>query len=78
VKGPEYRMRVTRREAALLKILRAVRNGTIDHMSIQCGEPSVLKMTTQRIDFGDPDDIDQALGGRGSSVSALETGEKFP
>jgi len=57
-------MELTRREAALISIIRRLGFGTLDKIGVANGEPTVVMATTQRVDLTKADEVERAvLGG---------------
>jgi len=56
-------MELTRREAALISIIRRLGFGTLDKIGVANGEPTVVMATTQRVDLTKADEVERAVLG---------------
>lgn len=54
-------MVLTRREAALIGIIRRLRYGTLEKIGVSEGEPTVVMATTQRVDLTREDEVARAV-----------------
>jgi len=63
MKDSKTKVAITRKEKALLYLIRSTRNGVIEKIVIRGGEPENITATTQRIDLLREDEIERVLGG---------------